>query len=105
MPQFLILFGADVASSICFGEVRAIIANAGLDADSLLPRIEWEVLDNPCLVLDFPSSEVALGILPNLFSAKSYYELLAMAPTLELAISQLQNVSSGPKSALFDVSE
>ena len=104
MPQFLVVFGADTSSSICFGEIRALLNNAGLDANELLPKDTWEVLENPCLVLNFPSSQLGHLVLSNLVTAKAYYELLVASRTFTSAVSQLEALSLSPSNALFAVS-
>lgn len=103
MPRFLVYFGADMASPVCFGEIRALLVNEGLDADELMPPQEWAVLDKPLLVLDFPASEVGHRVLSAAVTAKAYYELLAAALTLDAAVAELAALPHSTMGALFDV--
>ena len=103
MSQFLIHFCADAASAVCWGEIQARLASAGLDASAILPRESSDVLQDPCVVVEFPSSDVGHRVCSGLFTARTYYELLANAPTLDAAVSALATL---PPSSLelFNVS-
>jgi hypothetical protein len=101
MTRFCIQFGPDSASSVCFGEIAALIANAGLDAAVAMPRVTWEVLDDPFLLLELPC-DVGLSVLSASVTAKAFFTLLAVSPTLDDAIVQL--VAAPPSPDLFDVS-
>lgn len=103
MPRFLVHFGGDTASPVCFGEIRALLENAGLNADDMMPREEWAVLENPLLALDFPAAETGHKVLAAAVTAKAYYELFSAAPTLDAAVAQLATLPLSAMTAVFDV--
>lgn len=104
MPRFVVIFGADVSSAICFGEIRSLLTNGGFDANAMIPSKEWEVLENPCLVLDFSSAEAGHAILSSSVTAKAYLELFACGNSLDEAVSELESTASSVRSDLWDVS-
>jgi hypothetical protein len=97
------MFAPDSAPDVCFGEIRALVANAGLDASKICPRAAWNLLADPFLLLNLPSDADAHRILRDSVTAKNYYLLLAAAPTIDASVSQLAALPDCITSQLFDV--